>query len=84
MVSCDPACGTKNDHFAQRSVETPRVGQKMINLKKRDTGKRPTALARNASWPDNPRSAARRAAQDLVIKNTKQQKIKMTKEQHKN
>ena len=34
MVSCDPACGTKKDHFAQRS--------------------------------DNPRSAAHRAAQDLV------------------
>ena len=24
-------------------------------------------VARNASWPDNPRSAARRAAQDLVL-----------------
>ena len=31
-----------------------------------DDGKRPNVLARNASWPDNPRSAARRAAQDLV------------------
>ena len=29
------------------------------------TGKCPNVLARNASWPDNPRSAARRAAQDL-------------------
>ena len=36
---------------------------------KRDTGKRQNVLARNASWPDNPRSAARRAAQDLVLKN---------------
>ena len=35
--------------------------------KKRDAGKRPNVLARNASLPDNPRSAARRAAQDLVI-----------------
>ena len=34
---------------------------------KRDTGKRPNVFARNASWPDNPRSAARRAAQDLVF-----------------
>ena len=37
---------------------------------KRDTGKRQNVLARNASWPDNPRSAARRAAQDLVKINT--------------
>ena len=36
---------------------------------KRDTGKRLNVLARNASWPNNPRSAARRAAQDLVIIN---------------
>ena len=34
---------------------------------KRDAGKRPNVLAQNASWPDNPRSAARRAAQDLVL-----------------
>ena len=31
-----------------------------------DTGKRQNVLARNASRPDNPRSAARMAAQDLV------------------
>ena len=37
------------------------------NNEKRDAGKRPNVLARNASWPDNPRSAARRAAQDLVV-----------------
>ena len=30
-------------------------------------GGRPNVLPRNASWPDNPRSATRRAAQDLVI-----------------
>ena len=40
--------------------------------KKRDAGKCPNVLAWNASWPDNPRSAARRAAQDLVIKNFNQ------------
>ena len=34
--------------------------------KKRDAGKRPNVLPRNASWPDNPKSAARRAVQDLV------------------
>ena len=35
--------------------------------RKRDAGKRPNILPRNASWPKNPRSAARRAAQDLVL-----------------
>ena len=37
---------------------------------KRDAGKRPNVLAWNASWPDNPRSAAHRAAQDLVCINS--------------
>ena len=37
------------------------------HFEKRDTGKRPNVLARNASWPNNPRSSARRAAQDLVL-----------------
>ena len=60
-VSCDPAYVTKNHHFLILCHE----GQLD---KKRDTGKRQNVLARNASWPDNPRSAARRAAQDLVCK----------------
>ena len=33
---------------------------------KRDIGKPPNVPAGNVSWPDDPRSAALRAAQDLV------------------
>ena len=31
-------------------------GTKNDHFEKRDTGKRPNVLARNASWPDNPSS----------------------------
>ena len=42
-------------------------------------GKRHNVLARNASWPDNPRSAAHRAAQDLVNEMPKIGQISMKK-----
>ena len=45
----------------------------------RDAGKPPTVPVRNVSWHNNPRSAARRAAQDLVFKNNSHQvTIKVT------
>ena len=51
-----PPLVTKNDHFLKLCDE----GQLDHPV---------STFSRNASWPDNPRSAARRAAQDLVSLN---------------
>ena len=68
-VSCDPACDTKNDHFAQRSVVTPRVRWKMITLPNGQLWSPKMYPPKLYSGPTiQSRSAARRAAQDLVLK----------------